>query len=90
MNVRWAGLAILGIWTGGASAHSAAPVTVEIVRPDGRGFREIPVEARDGALRSYLQAERGARYQVRVRNTSGERLGLVIAVDGPARITSAK
>ncbi len=37
----------------------------------GQVFREFPVNARDGALRSYLQAEKGARYQVRVRNTTG-------------------
>ncbi len=63
-------------------AHASAPVTIEIVGSDGRTFREIPVNARDGALRSWLQAEKGARYEVRVRNTTGERLGLVIAVDG--------
>jgi len=88
MKRWWAGVAILGAWVGAAAAHSS--VSVEIVAPDGRGFREIPVESRDGALRSYLQAERGARYQVRVRNTSGERLGLVIAVDGRNIISGAK
>ena len=41
-------------------------------------------------LRSYLQAEKGARYQVRVHNTSGERLGLVIAVDGRNIINGEK
>lgn len=88
MKRWWAGIAILGGWTGTAAAHS--PVNIEIVAPDGRGFREIPVDSRDGALRSYLQAERGARYQVRVRNTSGERLGLVIAVDGRNIISGRK
>jgi hypothetical protein len=82
MKRVWAVVTILGAWVGLAQAHSPIPVSIEIVSPDGHGFREIPVEARDGALRSYLQAERGARYEVRVRNTSGERLGLVIAVDG--------
>jgi len=65
-----------------ASAHTSAPVIVEIVGQDGGTFREIPVNSRDGAMRSYLQAEKGARYQVRIRNTTGERVGLVIAVDG--------
>ena len=61
---------------------ASSPVSIEIVGSDGRTFREIPANSRDGALRSWLQAEKGARYEVRVRNTSGERLGLVIAVDG--------
>ena len=57
---------------------------------DGRVFREFPVTARDGALRSYLQAEKGERYEVRVRNTTGQRLGLVIAVDGRNIINGRK
>lgn len=68
-----------------AHAHVASPVVVEIVDSDGRAFHEFPLQAAragDGATRSYLQAEKGARYAVRVRNTGGERLGLVIAVDG--------
>src|SRR3982751_906560 len=65
-----------------AWADKPAPVAIEIVAADGRTFREFPVSANDGASRSWLQAEKGARYQVLVRNTSGERLGLVIAVDG--------
>jgi hypothetical protein len=63
---------------------------IEITGPDGHAFREIPVAARDGAMRSYLEAERGARYEVRVRNTGGERLGLVIAVDGRNIINGEK
>jgi hypothetical protein len=83
MKISWWALAVVGAgWLGMAQAREASPVTVEIVAPDGRVFREFPVEARDGALRSYLQAEKGARYEVRVRNHTGERLGLVIAVDG--------
>ena len=73
-----------------AGASSPSPVAVEIIGPDGRVFQEFPVTARDGALRSYLQAEKGARYQVRVRNDTGERLGLVIAVDGRNIINGRK
>lgn len=90
MKLGWLGVAALVAWTGVSVAGSSAPVSVEIIGADGQGFREIPVESRDGALRSFLQAERGARYQVRVRNTSGERLGLVIAVDGRNIINGRK
>lgn len=83
MKAAWWALAVACAgWIGLARAHVASPVTVEIVGPDGRVFQEFPVQARDGAMRSYLQAEKGARYQVRVRNQTGQRLGLVIAVDG--------
>jgi hypothetical protein len=80
-------LVLAGSWAGswllaGGACAAAAPVSIEIVAPDGHTFREFPVTARDGSLRSYLEAEQGARYEVRVHNATGERLGLVIAVDG--------
>lgn len=92
MNRLSCALAIAASWlvAGAALAHASSPVSVEIVGTDGQVFREIPVNARDGTLRSYLQAEKGARYQVRVRNTSGQRLGLVIAVDGRNIISGGK
>jgi hypothetical protein len=82
----------LGSWLAAAAAQARAPapVSIEIVGPDGSTFREFPLKARDGALRSYLQAEKGARYQVRVHNSTGERLGLVIAVDGRNIINGRK
>ena len=84
-------VAVAGSWLfAGAALASASPVSIEIVDANGQVFREFPVDARDGALRSYLQAEKGARYQVRVRNTTGVRLGLVIAVDGRNIINGAK
>ena len=83
MNRSWRTLLLAASLSAGvALAHARAPVTIEIIGSDGRTFREIPVNARDGSLRSWLEAEKGARYEVRVRNTTGERLGLVIAVDG--------
>ena len=89
---RFHALACAATWliAGAAFAHAPSPVSVEIVGADGQVFREFPMTARDGALRSYLQAEKGARYQVRVRNNSGQRLGLVIAVDGRNIINGGK
>lgn len=84
-------MAVAGSWLfAGAATASTSPVSIEIVDANGQVFREFPVNARDGALRSYLLAEKGARYRVRVRNTSGERLGLVIAVDGRNIINGAR
>src|SRR6185295_13303302 len=88
--MRWLAVALCALGSWSAAAYEAAPVSVEIVAPDGSTFREFPVSARDGSLRSYLQAEKGARYQVRVRNNSGQRLGLVIAVDGRNIISGGK
>jgi len=92
MRLGWTAPALSAacLFAGSVSAHSPAAVTIEIVGPDGSTFREIPVNSRDDALRSYLQAERGAHYEVRVRNTTGERLALVIAVDGRNIINGQK
>jgi hypothetical protein len=38
--------------------------------------------ARDGSGRFYVEARRGAAYAVQVKNRSGERLGVLLAVDG--------
>jgi hypothetical protein len=90
---RWScalAVAGCGLFAGAAFANTPSPVSVEIVDASGTVFREFPLNTRDGALRSYLQAEKGARYQVRVRNTTGQRLGLVIAVDGRNIINGSK
>jgi len=91
MKSLFVALALAGSWIiAGLAQASTSPVTIEVVDANGQVFREFPVTARDGALRSYLQAEKGARYQVRVRNTTGQRLGLVIAVDGRNIINGAR
>ena len=95
MKPGFLALTVLSSWAGslmcaGTAWANAAPVSIDIVAPDGRTFREFPVSTRDGSLRSYLQAEKGARYQLRVHNTTGERLGLVIAVDGRNIISGQK
>ena len=71
-------------------AHVSSPVSWRSLVPMAGFSVKFPVNARDGALRSYLQAEKGARYEVRVRNVTGERLGLVIAVDGRNIINGKK
>ncbi len=91
MKIRFGAWLLASSWImAGTALANAPPVSIEIVDANGQVFREIPVNARDGALRSYLQAEKGARYQVRVRNTTGERIGVVIAVDGRNIINGAK
>jgi hypothetical protein len=64
------------------ASHRHQDVTVEIVGAHGASFQQFPVERAKDAYRAYVRAEKGARYRIRVRNQTGERLGLVIAVDG--------
>lgn len=80
-------IALLTTLAAGAKASAgmpAAPVGVEIVADDGSVFARYDLADRSerGKLRAYLEAERGRSYGIRIRNRSGGRIGLVIAVDG--------
>ena len=74
-----------------AAAHDGAlGVTVEVVDEQGAVFQQVPVRHARDAYRAYLQADRGARYRIRVSNPSGERVGVVIAVDGRNIVNGAR
>ncbi|MGH8261870.1 MAG: hypothetical protein ACRETU_09295 [Steroidobacterales bacterium] len=72
-----------------ASAHSR-DVSVEIVNANGSRFEQFPVSDGSTIHRAYLQAERNARYLIRVRNCTGDRVGVVVAVDGRNIISGSK
>jgi hypothetical protein len=76
-----------------AEAHyrpTPKDVTVEIVDENGATFTQVPIKQTSKAFRAYLQAERDARYRIRVTNRSGQRVGLVVAVDGRNIINGAR
>jgi hypothetical protein len=59
MKIRFGAWLLASSWImAGTALANASPVSIEIVDAHGQVFREIPVNARDGALRSYLQARR--------------------------------
>jgi hypothetical protein len=67
-------------------------ITLEIVADDGRVLRQFDVtraSERD-TRRAYLEATKGQRYGIRVRNHTGGRIGLVLAVDGRNIISGKK
>jgi len=63
----------------GASGGVGSLVSVSL-EVDGRATPLYP--APDGSGRYYLEAWRGARYAVRLANRTGERLGVLLTVDG--------
>ena len=76
-------LIALGAIEAQAQAWPTGPVTVEILNERDQPFRQFPTSESSGDIfRAYLRAERGAPYHIRVHNHSGQRIGLVIAVDG--------
>lgn len=90
-------LASIMLWTVGglwAMAYAEAPanervavsqnvVTFEFTDERGRVFETFPTSTGGSdSYRAYLEARLEARYSIRVRNLTGGRVGLVIAVDG--------
>jgi hypothetical protein len=75
-----------------AAWQTHAGITVEVVADDGRILRQFEVTRADerNARRAYLEATKGQRYGIRVRNHTGGRVGLVLAVDGRNIISGKK
>lgn len=67
-------------------------VTMEIVDDHGWVLRQFEVTGAHerGIRRAYLEAVKGRRYGIRVRNHTARRIGLVVAVDGRNIISGAK
>lgn len=85
-----AGVALVGATAGFAHglpevAGTFVGIAVEV---DGREARLYP--APDGSGRYYLEARAGSRYSVALANRSGERLGVVLTVDGLNAISGAR
>ncbi|BAO44504.1 hypothetical protein [Thiolapillus brandeum] len=65
-------------------------VDVQVISDDRGKLHEYPVDSWGRKQRSYIAVRDGERYRIRVRNRSGQRIGLVIAVDGRNIITGDK
>ena len=76
----------------GVSVASAAMVDVDVTG-DNRGtlpeYRIVP-RGHYNTHRAYLMAVQGERYAIRVTNNTGDRVGLVIAVDGRNIVSGKK
>lgn len=83
-SVTWVALLLAGsLAARPAAAYDPAGVAIEVLDARGRGFSEYPLTGSgSGTYRAYLKARRGAPYSIRVSNRTGERVGVVIAVDG--------
>lgn len=82
----WWIAALLLIGADCALAERFGGLKVAIVDDRGQPFAQYPLKGRStegpGVFRAYVEARNGRPYGVRVQNETGERIGLVIAVDG--------
>jgi len=71
-------------------AH-ASPVRIDVIDDSGHYLKKYPTDSRGyRTQRAYLEAVKGRRYKIRIRNTSNRRIGVVIAVDGRNILTGKK
>jgi hypothetical protein len=68
------------------SVSSYEPVKVEVVAEDGSSLNTIPYRDSGSGwphvVKKYLEARKGQIYAIVLRNTTANRIGVVIAVDG--------
>ena len=72
------------------SLAGAQQVNVEIVSDQGWAFPAYPTSSNDNSRRAYVEAQKDARYGIRIRNNSGSRIGVLVAVDGRNIISGDK
>ena len=75
-----------------ATAASATTVDVELVsdRKGALPLYRAGTAGRHDTYRAYVEAEKGEQYGVRIRNNTGRRVGVVVAVDGRNIISGEK
>lgn len=84
--------ASLIVWLALATAASASTVDVELLS-DGRGalpLYRVGSAGNHDTYRAYVEALEGDKYGIRIRNNTGRRVGVVVAVDGRNIISGEK
>ena len=89
----------LMLLTGNANANkyfwgqgnTNSPIQIDVIDDSGRALNEYSSNnSRYNVQRTYLEAIKGKRYQLKIRNTSNRRIGVVVAVDGRNILTGRK
>ncbi len=72
-------------------SNSRTPVRIDVVDDRGRALNQYSADSHGyKTQRTYLEAVKGKRYQLRIRNTSNRRIGVIVAVDGRNILSGAK
>lgn len=70
-------------WGEQSHSYSNSPVRIDVVDDRGRALNQYTTNSPTyKTQRTYLEAIKGKRYQLRIRNTSNKRIAVVVAVDG--------
>ena len=73
-----------------SEASAGMPVRVDVVNDAGQSFRQYPTNSAYNVRRAYIQATNRQQYNIRVRNMTGRRVGVVVTVDGRNILTGKK
>lgn len=78
-------------WESPSPDYSSSPVRIDIVDDYGDILNTYTANSKKHDVkRAYLEAVKGERYGLRIRNISNRRIGIVIAVDGRNILTGKK
>lgn len=83
-------LSVFSVAEATSPARPQLPVRVDIVNDAGQSFRLYPINSGYNAKRAYIQATNKQQYNIRLRNMTGERVGVVVTVDGRNILTGKK
>ncbi|MEE9326830.1 MAG: hypothetical protein V3U71_05990 [Cocleimonas sp.] len=70
---------------GSQTYNASSPVQIEVIDDSGRALNQYASQQHNNGYqtqRTYLEAVKGKRYKLRIKNTSNKRIGVVVAVDG--------
>ncbi len=67
-----------------------SPISLKVVSDFGREFPKYEIQSNYKEKRAYLEAKKGKRYKLKIKNLSNRRIGVVIAVDGRNIISGKK
>ncbi len=85
---------LLGFSALACAYHRGGNVDVRIVPDKGGQFTTIPFKnyfsGQTQIIKKYLETRKGENYSIVIRNTMGERIGIVVAVDGRNIISGKK
>lgn len=68
----------------------AQPISLEVISDLGRAFTKYELSRDYQEQRAYLEAKKGKRYKLKIKNLTNRRIGVAIAVDGRNIISGKK
>jgi hypothetical protein len=81
---------LLGVSFQAGASYYDEDVEIDVISDNRGELHQYPTRSGNKKRRAYIAVRDGERYSIRVRNRTGKRIGVVVAVDGRNIITGKK